>query len=62
MQRLSASSDFDLPFVRRTHGVVLVKGYFRQQGIITRKGELISLDELAEAQFINRMPGQELAL
>jgi molybdate-binding protein len=33
--------------------VSLVKGYLRQHGIITRR-ELISLDDLTEAQFINR--------
>jgi molybdate-binding protein len=39
------------------------KGYLQQQGIITRKGELISpLDDLTEAQFINRNAGQELGL
>ena len=56
---LSASGEYNLPFVREygLHGVVLVKGYLRQQGIITRKGEMISLDQLTEAQFINRNAG-----
>jgi molybdate-binding protein len=37
--------------------VSLVKGYLRQQGMLTRKEELFSLDELTEAQFINRNAG-----
>ncbi|MGZ4926582.1 MAG: substrate-binding domain-containing protein, partial [Halobacteriota archaeon] len=48
-----------LPFLKEfgLHDVALVKGYLRQQGIITRKGEMISLDELPEKQFINRNAG-----
>jgi putative molybdopterin biosynthesis protein len=56
---LSASGEYNLPFVKEfgLHDVVLVKGYLREQGIITRKGEMISLDQLTEAQFINRNAG-----
>jgi putative molybdopterin biosynthesis protein len=56
---LSASGDYNLPFVKEfgLHHVALVKGYLRQQGIITRKGEMVSLDALAETQFINRNAG-----
>jgi putative molybdopterin biosynthesis protein len=56
---LSASGEYNLPFLKEygLHDVVLVKGYLREQGIITRKGEMISLDELTEAQFINRNAG-----
>jgi putative molybdopterin biosynthesis protein len=56
---LSASGEYNLPFVKEfgLHDVALVKGYLRQQGIITRKGEMISLAELAQTQFINRNVG-----
>ena len=56
---LSASGEYNLPFVKEfgLHGVALVKGYLRQQGIITRKGEMISLAELPQTQFINRNVG-----
>jgi molybdopterin molybdotransferase/putative molybdopterin biosynthesis protein len=56
---LSASGEYNLPFVKEfgLHDVALVKGYLRQQGIITRKGEMVSLDRLAETQFINRNAG-----
>jgi len=56
---LSVSGEYNLPFLKEfgLHDVALVKGYLRQQGIITRKGEMISLDELTETQFINRNAG-----
>ena len=56
---LSASGEYNLPFVKEfgLRDVALVKGYLRQQGIITRKGEMISLDRLTETQFINRNAG-----
>jgi putative molybdopterin biosynthesis protein len=56
---LSASGEYNLPFLQEfgLHNVALVKGYMRQQGIITRKGEMISLDSLPEMQFINRNAG-----
>jgi putative molybdopterin biosynthesis protein len=56
---LSASGEYNLPFVKEfgLHDVALVKGYLRQQGIMTRKGEMVSLDGLAETQFINRNAG-----
>jgi len=56
---LSASGEYNLPFVKEfgLHDVALVKGYLRQQGIITRKGEMVSLDGLTERQFINRNAG-----
>jgi putative molybdopterin biosynthesis protein len=56
---LSAAGEYNLPFLKEygLHDVVLVKGYLRQQGIITRKGEMISLNQLPEAQFINRNTG-----
>ena len=56
---LSASGEYNLPFLEEfgLHDVALVKGYLRQQGIITRKGEMVSLDHLTEVQFINRNAG-----
>ena len=57
---LNASKGYNFRFVKeyRRHCIVLVKGYLQQQGIITRKGELIPpLDDLSEAQFINRNAG-----
>jgi putative molybdopterin biosynthesis protein len=56
---LSASGEYNLQFIKEfgLHGVALVKGYLRQQGIITRKGEMISLAELPQTQFINRNVG-----
>jgi molybdenum cofactor synthesis domain-containing protein len=56
---LSASGEYNLSFIKEfgLHNVALVKGYLRQQGIITRKGEMVSLDGLTETQFINRNAG-----
>jgi molybdenum cofactor synthesis domain-containing protein len=56
---LSASGEYNLSFVKEfgLHNVALVKGYLRQQGIITRKGEMVSLADLAQTQFINRNVG-----
>jgi molybdate-binding protein len=42
----------------RTTRLVLIKGYLQQQGIITRKRELISpFDDLNEVHFINQNAG-----
>jgi molybdenum cofactor synthesis domain-containing protein len=56
---LSTSGEYNLPFIKEfgLHDVALVKGYLRQQGIITRQGEMVSLDDLAQTQFINRNAG-----
>ncbi|MGZ4903285.1 MAG: molybdopterin biosynthesis protein [Halobacteriota archaeon] len=56
---LSESGEYNMPFVRMygLHHVTLVKGYLREQGLITRKGGRISLDDLAGKRFINRNRG-----
>ncbi|MDD1721193.1 MAG: molybdopterin biosynthesis protein, partial [Euryarchaeota archaeon] len=56
---LSESGEYNTPFIKEygLHKVALVKGYLREQGIITRKGEAISLDELPNKSFINRNKG-----
>ncbi|MGZ4921072.1 MAG: molybdopterin biosynthesis protein [Halobacteriota archaeon] len=56
---LSESGEYNTPFLHQygLHHVTLVKGYLREQGLITRKGERISLNSLAGKRFINRNRG-----
>ncbi len=56
---LSESGEYNVPFIHMygLHRVTLVKGYLREQGLMTRKGERISLDNLIGKRFINRNRG-----
>jgi len=56
---LSPSGEYNLPFLKEygVHKAALVKGYLREQGIITRKGEMIPFDKLPETHIINRNKG-----
>jgi len=56
---LSESGEYNLPFLIQygLHNVALVKGYLREQGIITKRDAMISLDDLPEKHLINRNKG-----
>jgi len=56
---LSESGEYNVPFLIQygLHNVALVKGYLREQGIITKRGAMISLDDLPEKHLINRNKG-----
>ena len=56
---LSESGEYNIPFLVQygLHNVALVKGYLSEQGIITKRGVMISLDDLSEKHFINRNRG-----
>ena len=56
---LSESGEYNVPFLIQygLHNVALVKGYLREQGIITKRGAMISLDDLPKKHLINRNKG-----
>jgi molybdenum cofactor synthesis domain-containing protein len=56
---LSESGEYNVPFLGQygLRKIALVKGYLREQGIITKKGITVALDDLPEKRLINRNKG-----
>ncbi len=56
---LSESGEYNVPFLAQydLRKIALVKGYLREQGIITKKGTTVSLDDLPDKHLINRNKG-----
>ncbi len=56
---LSESGEYNVPFLAQygLRKIALVKGYLREQGIITKKGTTVALDDLPEKRLINRNKG-----
>jgi putative molybdopterin biosynthesis protein len=56
---LSESGEYNVPFLAQygLRKIALVKGYLREQGIITKKGTTVALDDLPDKHLINRNKG-----
>jgi putative molybdopterin biosynthesis protein len=56
---LSELGEYNVPFLAQygLRKIALVKGYLREQGIITKKGTTVALDDLPEKRLINRNKG-----